>query len=152
MKKFLAALVLALAISSSCFAAGAVKNFTAEEKAADALIGALTGNSVTYEVVSKNFSEGLKKNLTAEKFAELKKQIKDQVGTVKEANFITYAKQYNPQTGYNNVEEMLYLGTVNKEKLARFVVLFAVENNVPKIVSFQVAPMEVNGQQPAEKK
>ena len=153
MKKFLAALVMSLAISASCFAEGASKNFAAEEKAADALINSLTGTTVTYDQVSKSFSEGLKKNLTAAAFEQLKKQIKDQVqvGTVKSTNFVTYVKQFNPQSGYNNVEELLYIGTVNKEKLARIVVLFAVENNVPKIASFQVVPVQVKQQAPAQK-
>ena len=151
MKKRLAALVMSLAISASCFAEGASKNFAAEEKAADALINSLTGTTVTYDQVSKSFNEGLKKNLTATAFEQLKKQIKDQVGTVKSTNFVTYVKQFNPQSGYNNVEELLYIGTVNKEKLARIVVLFAVENNVPKIASFQVVPVQVTQQAPAQK-
>ena len=151
MKKFLAALVMSLAISASCFAAGAAKNFATEEKDSDELIDALVGNTVTYEQVSKHFSAGLKKNLTAENFAEMKKQIKDQVGNVKEVNFVTFVKQYNPQSGYNNVEELLYIGTVNKTKFARFVVAFALENNSPKVASFQVVPLEVNQQAPAKK-
>ena len=35
MKKFLMTLLVSLAVSASCFAAGAAKNFAVEEKAAD---------------------------------------------------------------------------------------------------------------------
>ena len=152
MKKFLMTLLVSLAVSASCFAAGAAKNFAVEEKAADELVSSLIGDTVKYEQVSKYFSEGLKKNLTAANFANLKKQIKTQVGGVKDVNFVTYVKQYAPQSGYNNVEELLYIGTVNKDKFARFAIVFTVEKNVPKVNSFQVVPVEVAKKPEAKKK
>ena len=151
MKKFLAALVMSLIVCANCFAAGAAKNFATEERASDELINALIGNAATYEQISKHFSAGLKKKLTAENFAQVKKQITNQVGNVKDVNFVTFVKQYNPQSGYNNVEELLYIGTVNKTKFARFVIAFVLENNAPKVVSFQVVPVEVNQQASAQK-
>lgn len=151
MKKILAALVMSLAISASCFAEGASKNFAAEEKAADALINSLTGTTVTYDQVSKSFSDGLKKNLPAEAFEPLKKRIKDQVGTVKETNFVAYEKAYNLQNGYTNVEILQYIGIINKEKLARFIVIFTLENNTPKIADIRVVPVQVTQQAPAQK-
>ena len=48
MKKILMMLLLSLSISASCFAAGAAGRFSAEEKAADALVAALTGGEATY--------------------------------------------------------------------------------------------------------
>jgi len=145
-------LIMSLAVSASCFAAGAAKNFAAEEKAADDLVNALTGNSVTYEQASKNFSAVLKKNLDAGKFSQMKKQISEKVGTIKNINFVTFVKQYNPRNGYNNIEELLYIGTVNKEKFARLVVIFALENNVPKVASFQITPVEAAKPKTAQKK
>ena len=135
-------LFLTLAISASCLAQGAAGRFNAEEKAADALIAALTGNNVTYAAVSKNFSEGLKKNLTEENFAKTKDAIKKQVGTIKNINFVILNKQYDLQKGYSGVDELIYMGTIGPEKFARFYITFVLENNAPKLSGFQVTPME----------
>ena len=99
MKKILLTALLALTVSATCFAEGASGRFATEEKAADSLIAAITGNTVTYDAASRSFSEGLKKNLTADKFAALKDEIKKQVGTVKNANFVLLNKPYDPQKG-----------------------------------------------------
>ena len=45
MKKTLMALALSMAVSASCFAAGASGRFATEEKTADALVDALTGST-----------------------------------------------------------------------------------------------------------
>ena len=151
MKKFLMTLFLTLAISASCFAEGAAGRLNAEEKMADALIVALTGNG-TYEQVSKSFSEGLKKNLSAENFAAAKDAVKKQVGTIKNINFVGLNKQYDVQKGYNGIDELVYFGTVNKEKFARIFVSFAEENGKPVVNGFQVTPIEPAKQQAPAKK
>ena len=152
MKKFLMALVLSLAMSASCFAAGAAGRFAAEEKAADALIAALTGNGGTYEQVSKSFSQALKTKLTAQQFAAVQDGIKKQVGTIKNPSFVILNKQYNPEKGYSGVDELVYFGTVTKDKYARIFVSFIEENNAPKVIAFQVTPLEPAKQQPAPAK
>ena len=152
MKKFLMALVLSLAVSASCFAAGAAGRFAAEEKAAEALIAALTGNGGTYEQVSKSFSQALKAKLTAEQFAAVQAGIKKQVGTIKNPSFVILNKQYNPEKGYSGVDELVYFGTVAKDKFARIYVSFVEENSVPKVVAFQVSPLEAQKKENAEKK
>ena len=71
MKKILLTAFLALTISTSCFAEGAAGRFAAEEKAADTLIASIIGNTVNYDAASRGFSQGLKKNLPADKFAAM---------------------------------------------------------------------------------
>ncbi len=151
MKKFLLTTLLALTVSTSCFAEGASGRFAAEEKAADALVASITGNAVTYDAVSKSFTQGLKNNLKAETFATMKEQIKKQVGTVKNANLVLLNKPYDPQKGYNGVDEMVYVGSVGKDKFARIIILFTLENNAPKINAFQVVPVEIKKEEPAKK-
>lgn len=145
MKKVLSA-VMALAIclfmQASCFAAGAAKGFAAEEKSADALIDFLTGGTATFEQVSKSFSDGLKKNLTAQNAAALQKRINEQVGKVKDINFVAYSKRYNAQSGYNGVDDLAYFGNAGAGKLVRVIVTFVQENNAPKIAEFSVTPVE----------
>ena len=152
MKKLLMALALSLAVSASCFAAGASGRFAAEEKTADALVAALTGNGGTYEQVSKSFSKGLKEKLTAEQFAAVQAGIKNQVGAIKNVNFVVLNKQYDLQKGYNGIDELVYFGTVSKEKFARIFVSFAEENGKPMVTGFQVTPIEPAKQQPAPAK
>lgn len=151
MKKLLMALVLSLAISASCFAAGTSGRFAAEEKAADALVAALIGNG-TYEQVSKSFSQGLKAKLNAAQFATVQDSIKKQVGAIKNPNFVILNKQYDLQKGYNGIDELVYFGTVSKEKFARIFVSFAEENGKPMVTGFQVTPIEPAKQQPAPAK
>jgi len=152
MKKFLMALVLSLVVSASCFAAGASSRFAAEEKAADALITALIGNGGTYEQVSKSFSPALKAKLDAKQFAAVQDGIKKQVGTVKNPNFVLLNKQYDLQKGYSGVDELVYFGTVSKERFARIFVAFAEENGKPVVTGFQVTPIEPAKQQAAPAK
>lgn len=137
------ALILSLTVSASCFAAGAAGRFATEEKSADALIAALIGNG-TYEQVSKSFSQPLKTNLTAEKFAELKKDIKTKIGAIKNPSFVQLTKPYTFQKGYSGVDGLVYLGAIDSEKFVRILVAFAEENNVPKVIdiNFNLVPIQ----------
>lgn len=141
MKKLLMALILSLAVSTSCFAAGVSGRFAAEEKAADALVAALIGNGGTYEQVSKSFSQPFKAKYTAEQFDSLKKEIKSKVGKIKNPNFVQLIKEYSFQKGYNGTDVLIYLGAIDSEKCARVAIVFSEENNAPKVVSIHVAPI-----------
>ncbi len=141
LKKLILMLFLLLAMSANCFAAGASKDFAAEESAADALVGSLMGGSVSYEQASKGFSAGLKQNLPAAKFAELKKTIGTRIGAIKNANFVVFSRRFDQKNGYTNVDDLIYVGNAGNGKLARIVVTFAPEKNTKKIASFQVIPV-----------
>ncbi len=151
MKKILMMLLLSLTISASCFAAGAAGRFGAEEKAADTLVAALTGGEATYAQVSKNFSKALKEKLTEKNFAAVQDGVKKQIGTIKNANLVVLNKQYDLQKGYSGVDELVYFGTVAKNKFARIYVSFIEENGSPKVTAFQVSPIEPQKNEPAKK-
>ncbi len=150
MKKILMMLLLSLTISTSCFAAGAAGRFSAEEKAADVLVAALSGGDTTYAQVSKNFSKALKEKLTAENFAAVQDGVKKQIGTIKNVNLVLLNKQYDLQKGYSGVDELVYFGTVTKDKFARIFVSFVEENGSPKVTAFQVTPIEPQKNAPAK--
>ena len=141
LKKLILMLCLLLVMSVNCFAAGASKDFATEESAADALVASLMGGSVSYEQASKGFSAGLKQNLPADKFAELKKTIGTRVGAIKNANFVVFSRRFDQKNGYTNVDDLIYVGNAGNGKLARIVVTFAPEKNTKKIASFQVIPV-----------
>ena len=148
MKKLLMALILSLVVSASCFAAGASGRFAAEEKAADALIAALTGTG-TYEQVSKSFAQPLKAQLTAEKFKSVQDAFKTQIGTIKNINFVRLIKEYNIEKGYSGRDQLMYMGTVGKDKSVHIFVLFVLENNAPKVIAFQPRVFSLQAQPPA---
>ena len=141
MKKIILMLLMLLAMSVNCFAAGASKDFAAEETAADAFVGSLLGSSVSYDQASKGFSASLKQNLPADKFAELKKTIGTRIGAIKNANFVVYSRRFDQNNAYTNVDDLIYVGNAGNGKLARIVVTFAPEKNTKKIASFQVIPV-----------
>lgn len=152
MKKMLLTTLLALTISSSCFAAGAAGIFAAEEKAADAMIAAVTGSTVTYDAASRSFSQGLKTNLPADKFAVLKNDIKTKIGAIKNPSLVQMVKAYNFEKGYTGVDQLIYIGSVTKDKFAQINIVFVMENKVPKIVNFQVNPLEAKKPEAPAKK
>ena len=152
MKKIILTALLALTVSASCFAAGAASRFAAEEKAADALIAAITGSTVTYDTASRSFSQGLKTKLPADKFTAMKNEIKKQVGTIKDSNFVLLNKPFGFEKGYSGADELVYIGSVAKDKFARIAVIFTLENNVPKITGFQVTPVEAKKPEAPAKK
>ena len=146
LKKLILMLFLLLAMSVNCFAAGASKDFAAEESVADALVGSLVGSSVSYEQASKGFSAGLKQNLPAAKFAELKKTIGTRIGAIKNANFVVFSRRFDQKNGYTNIDDLLYMANAGNNNQARIVVTFIPEKGSKKIASFQVTPI-----QPAKK-
>ena len=147
MKKVLSALLLSLAVSGSCFAAGVVQSFLAEEKMADAVVSALTGDSVTYEKASKHFSTNLKNNLTAERFKNIKKQIQGQMGTIKDYNLVSLTRQYHLQNGFDNVHDLVYYGSAGKGRSVRIVVHFMEEKGQRRVSNFDVTPINPQPQQ-----
>ena len=141
LKKIILMLLMLLAMSVNCFAAGASKDFAAEESAADAFVGSLLGSSVSYEQASKGFSASLKQNLPADKFAELKKTIGTRIGAIKNANFVVYSRRFDQNNAYTNVDDLIYVGNAGNGKLARIVVTFAPDKGGKKITSFRVVPV-----------
>ena len=137
MNKILIAIVLTVFFSSSCFAGGIAGRFSAEEKTADALIEALVGKG-TYEQISRSFGRELKEKLAEKEFALTKEQIRKDFGKVKDVAFVVLNKQYHPEKGYSGVDELIYVGTISKEKHARFIIAFGLENETPKIVEYRI--------------
>lgn len=147
MKKVLSALLLSLAISGSCFAAGVTQSFAAEEKMADAVVSALTGDSVTYEKARKHFSSNLEKNITADRFTNMKKQIQNQIGTVKDPVLVSLTRQYHLQNGFNNVHDLVYYGSAGKGSYVRIVVSFTEEKGQRRVSAFNVTLINPQQQQ-----
>ena len=152
MKRVLVLVLTLLVISASCFAADDVGQFAVEQKMADAVVSALTGNSVSYEQISDSFTANMKQSFTPSGFANMKKRIKERIGTIKKFDFVSFTRQYNLKNGYNNVDDLVYYGAAGKEKYARLTVHFVEENGARRIGSFDVSPINVAPQKGAAKK
>ena len=152
MKRVLVLLLTLLVISASCFAADDVGQFAVEQKMADAVVSSLTGNSVSYEQLSKSFTANMKQSFTPSGFANMKKRIKERIGTIKKFDFVSFTRQYNLKNGYNNIDDLVYYGAAGKEKYVRLTVHFTEENGVRRIGSFDVSPINVAPQKGAAKK
>ena len=149
MKKLLSAVLLSLALSASCLAAGASERFAAEEKAADAMVAAITGNTVAYEQVSKSFNSELGKTMTEANFTKLRNDIKKNIGTVRNPDFVLLNKQYSLKQGYNGIDELVYMGSAGKDRVARIAIIFALEKGAPKISGIVATPVDLAPQAPA---
>jgi len=152
MKRVLVLVLTLLVISASCFAADDVGQFAVEQKMADEVVSSLTGNSVSYEQLSKSFTANMKQSFTPSGFANMKKRIKERIGTIKSFNFVSFTRQYNLKNGYNNVDDLVYYGAAGKEKYVRLTVHFTEENGARKISSFDVSPINLAPQKGAAKK
>jgi len=152
MKKAFASFLLAMAVSASCFAAGASGNFAKEEKAADSLVEALTGNSVTYSQAASSFSADMKKEVTEERFKAIKNEIESKIGKLKDVSFVGFEKLYNvDKKAYAGADRLQYIGFANGKPVALGFV-FVDENNKPMMRTFSAALLpERPAQQPAKK-
>ncbi|MDY2869382.1 MAG: hypothetical protein SOU14_00495 [Succiniclasticum sp.] len=149
MKKILITLMALLAISASCFAAGASKNFAAEEKAADAFTAALLNNGAFATAQA-----GVASNINEKGFVEAQKQIKEKIGRISDVNFVLYQKNYDVEKAqYGGAEELVYVGKVvgKPDQVVRINVVFAPENGKQKIVNFFVNVLTLQKQDNAKK-
>ena len=145
MKKILVlmGLLFSLLISSVAMAAGTASDFAKEEAAADLFIKGLSDTTVTYEEVAANFAPALKENFTAEKYAELLKQVKDKFGKNKEAKFAVLQR-------FDKADRVIYLGSFSKENLAQLVFVFDTTGRKPLMSDFALVPVQAQQQEEAK--
>jgi hypothetical protein len=144
MKKILITLMALLAISTSCFAAGASQNFAAEEKAADAFTAALLNNG-SFASTSANVGS----SINQKGFQDAQQQIKQKIGRIQNVNLVVFQKNYNLEKNqYTGADELVYIGKIagKTDQIARISVVFAPENGKQKIVNFFVNVMKLQKQ------
>lgn len=145
MKKLLLmiSLLVSLLISSVAMAAGASKDFAKEEAAADLFIKGLNDATVTYEVISANFTPDLKKNFTADKYAAMLQQVKEKFGKNKEAKFAVLQR-------FDKADRVIYVGSFSKENLAQMVFVFDTTGKKPLMADFALVPVQAQKKEEAK--
>ena len=94
MKKFvlLLAMVFVLGFGTICSAASNASILGNEEKVVDKFLSALDKNNGAYEEIASNFTPGLQKKIDAVAMHNLRSQIADNFGTLKEKKLVTLEK------------------------------------------------------------
>ncbi|WP_455652580.1 DUF3887 domain-containing protein [Phascolarctobacterium sp.] len=140
MKKLvmLVALVLTMAMSAMCFAAGDATELNKEQRVVDKFVTALNaGDSGAFTQLSVDFAPDLQSKITAANFAELQKQMQEKFGNQKEITFAAYER-------FDQGDRLTYLASYSKQKLVRVVYGF---NKDGKLTEFVFVPMEIKEEQ-----
>lgn len=142
MKKLLVMLtmIMTFAFASVCAAYdGGVLN--KEQKAAEMLTNAVTGQVVTYAQVSSGMTDELKGKVTEQVVADLQKQVKEQFGNVKEIRFQSFER-------FADGDRLVYIAGFSKEKHVAMIYIFDAKQ---KMVNFQYTALKEQAQEEAKK-
>ena len=138
MKKIvlLLAMVLVLGFSTICSAASNASILGNEEKAVDKFLSVLDKNNGAYEEIASNFTPGLQKKIDAVAMQNLRSQIADNFGTLKEKKLVTLEK-------FDQGDRVTYLAGFSKTQVVKIVFAFDVKGEKPLINDFTFAPVEL---------
>lgn len=142
MKKLLVMLtmIMTFAFASVCAAYdGGVLN--KEQKAAEMLTNAVTGQVVTYAQVSSGMTDELKGKVTEQVVADLQKQVKEQFGNMKEIRFQSFER-------FADGDRLVYIAGFSKEKHVAMIYIFDAKQ---KMVNFQYTALKEQAQEEAKK-
>lgn len=139
MKKMLLSLaaILALAGSSLAFASDS-SDLAKEQKTAAKMLEIYDGAPVpAYSELSGLLSPELQAKFGDKQYAELRKQITEKFGTMKESKFVAYER-------FDKADRLTYFGTYTKEKVVVMVFGF---NKEGKLIDFVVTPAKAQEKQ-----
>jgi hypothetical protein len=136
--------VIMLCFSAVCSAASNGALLSSEEKVADKVFSVISGESAYVDLVG-DFSTGLVKNLPENKFTELKKAVKDKLGTLKEPQLAVLQK-------FGNADRVIYVAKGTKVQAVEIAMTFEVTGRKPLLNEISLRPLEVKKQAPATDK
>lgn len=140
MKKILIMMLVScmMMICSVSFAGDDHKDLGKQQAVAEKMMSVFgSAEAPLYAEVSSGFSANMKKAVTEEAFAELKKQVNQKFGKMKEAKFFTFQR-------FDQADRVTYIASFSKEKIVSMIFAFDKKN---KLVDFAFTPV----QQPAAK-
>lgn len=134
MKKilFTLTLIMMMAFSGLCFASDG-SNLNKEQKIAENFMGVFTKEQAPeYAIVSKDFSDNLKKSVSERTYKKLPAEIKEKFGNVKNVDFRTFEK-------LGQEDRVTYIASFDKQPVAAIVFIFDQDQ---KLVNYIFAPIE----------
>jgi hypothetical protein len=126
--------VFVVYFSSMCFASNG-SLLTSEEKISEQAIACITGES-DYTELAKDFTSGLAKNLPASKFIELKKTIKEQLGSLSNSKLAILQK-------FDKADRVIYLANGSKIKTVEVAFVFDTTGKKPLLNEITMRPVEM---------
>lgn len=139
MKKIICILAasMMMAFGSICSASDS-SDLNSEQKAAQLFIDAFRGEKVpAYDVLSRNFSDGLKNQFTEANYSGLQRSMKSNFGKLTEDKFYVYQRQ-----DQNDV--VVYNATFDSNKQAQLIFVFDKDQ---KLINVSVQDMNAQQQQ-----
>lgn len=139
MKKIICVLVasMMMAFGSICSASDS-SDLNSEQKTAQLFIDAFRGEKVpSYDVLSRNFSDGLKNQFTEANYSGLQRSMKSNFGKLTEDKFYVYQRQ-----DQNDV--VVYNATFDSNKQAQLIFVFDKDQ---KLINVSVQDMNAQQQQ-----
>lgn len=134
MKKilFTLTLIMMMAFSGLCFASDG-SDLNKEQKIAENFMGVFTKEQAPeYAIVSKDFSDNLKKSVSERTYKKLPAEIKEKFGNVKNVDFRTFEK-------LGQEDRITYIASFDKQPVAAIVFIFDQDQ---KLVNYIFAPIE----------
>lgn len=139
MKKavMLVTLVVTMALSAMCFAAGDGSVLNKQQRVVDKFVAAVNADdSSGFAQMSADFAPDLQSKITAADFAAMQKQLKEKFGTQKELTFAAYER-------FDQGDRLTYLASYSKQKLVRAVYVF---DKAGKMTEFVFVPVEIKAE------
>jgi len=144
MKKLLIMMIVSclMMICSVSFAGDDHKALAKQQVVAEKLMNAFSTvePAPLYTEVSVGFAPEMKKAVTEEAFAELKKQVRQKFGSMKESKFFTFQR-------FDQADRVTYIASFSKEKIVSMIFAFDKKN---KLVDFAFTPVQQPEAKPAE--
>ena len=115
------------------FAANESKDLAKQQVVVEKFLDVFDGEPAPlYAQVSAGFNPKMKEAVTEKAFTELQKQVKQKLGTMKEAKFFAYQR-------FDQADRVTYIGSFTKEKMVSIVFVFDRQN---KMVDFAFTPVQ----------
>lgn len=133
----LVTLVVMMAVSAMCFAAGDGSTLNKQQRVVDKFVAAVnSADSSGFAQVSADLAPDLQSRITAADFAAMQKQMKEKFGTQKELTFAAYER-------FDQGDRLTYLASYSKQKLVRAVYVF---DKAGKMTEFVFVPVEIKAE------
>ena len=115
------------------FAANESKDLAKQQAVAERFLDVFDAEPAPlFAQVSAGFNPKMKEAITEKAFTDLQKQVKQKLGTMKEAKFYAYQR-------FDQADRVTYIGSFTKEKMVSIVFVFDRQN---KMADFAFTPVQ----------
>ena len=135
MKKIVIMMIVSclMMLCSVGFAANESKDLAKQQAVAERFLDVFDAEPAPlFAQVSAGFNPKMKEAITEKAFTDLQKQVKQKLGTMKEAKFFAYQR-------FDQADRVTYIGSFTKEKMVSIVFVFDRQN---KMADFAFTPVQ----------